>query len=539
MSSKVSLLDCTLRDGGYINDWKFGHDNIVNIFNRAVNSGIEIIEVGFLDERRKFNIDSSIMPDTESVNRIFGQLDKKNTKVVAMIDYGTCGLENIQPCSQCFLDGIRVIFKKNIMYPAMEFCRRLKELGYLVFAQLVSVSSYSDDELREVISLANDVKPYAISMVDTYGLLNPSKLMHIFSIIDEDLDRDIALGFHAHNNFQLGYINATTVLKSNIDRHIFVDGSLYGMGKSAGNAPVELIAMFMNEEMGKSYKITEMQEAITSSILEFQKKSPWGYQLFYYIAASNQCHPNYVSFLMNKRTLSVTAINEILQRIPKEEKLSKNNKLIEQLYLDYQKNECDDSESYKSLEKELKNKKIFVIGPASSVVKYEDKIKEYIKNENPIIISINYYPDRYSPDYVFFTNSGRFVQAATKMCEDNNKSVKIIASSNLTKTSTEFEYVFNYSSLIDAEAEFPDNSMCMLLRILKKLNCDTIALAGLDGYNADSVNYYDTDKEYEFLKNKAESLNNYARHFFNDIKNDVNIVFVTPSKYQEEVTNDC
>ena len=117
MSSKVSLLDCTLRDGGYINDWKFGHDNIVNIFNRAVNSGIEIIEVGFLDERRKFNIDSSIMPDTESVNRIFGQLDKKNTKVVAMIDYGTCGLENIQPCSQCFLDGIRVIFKKNIIIP--------------------------------------------------------------------------------------------------------------------------------------------------------------------------------------------------------------------------------------------------------------------------------------------------------------------------------------------------------------------------------------------------------------------------------------
>ncbi|MBQ9518070.1 MAG: aldolase catalytic domain-containing protein [Eubacterium sp.] len=539
MSSKVSLLDCTLRDGGYINNWCFGHDNIVNIFNRVVNSGTEMIEIGFLDERVDFNTDSCIMPDTESLNKIFDKFDKKNTTVVAMIDYGTCGLQNIQPCSECFLDGIRVIFKKDIMYPAMDFCRQLKELGYLVFAQLVSVSSYTDDELKEVVKLANDIKPYAISMVDTYGLLNPGKLTHILNIIDSNLDKSIALGFHAHNNFQLGYINATTVLKSGIDRHVFVDGSLYGMGKSAGNAPVELIAMYMNDEMGKNYKITEMQEAITSSILEFQKKSPWGYQLFYYIAASNQCHPNYVSFLMNKRTLSVTAINEILQRIPEEEKLSKNLKLVEQLYLDYQKNECDDSKSFNALEQELKNKKILVIGPASSVVKYEDKIKEYIDRENPVIISINYFPDRYSPDYVFFTNSGRFVQSATKMCEERNKAVKIIASSNLTKTSTEFEYVFNYSSLIDTEAEFPDNSMCMLLRILKRMNCNTVALAGLDGYNADSVNYFDTDKEYSFLRNKAESLNNYARRFFKDIKNDVNIVFVTPSRYQEEITHDC
>ena len=86
---KVSLLDCTLRDGGYVNDWNFGHDNLVSIFERVVDSGVEIIEIGFLDERRPFDINRSIMPDTDSVARIYGKLDRKQAMVVGMIDYGT------------------------------------------------------------------------------------------------------------------------------------------------------------------------------------------------------------------------------------------------------------------------------------------------------------------------------------------------------------------------------------------------------------------------------------------------------------------
>ena len=107
----IKLLDCTLRDGGYLNDWKFGQSNLVSIFERLVDSNVDIIEIGFLDERRPFDIDRSIIPDTESVQKIYGKLDRKHSMVVGMIDYGTCGLKNIQPCKDSFLDGIRVIFK--------------------------------------------------------------------------------------------------------------------------------------------------------------------------------------------------------------------------------------------------------------------------------------------------------------------------------------------------------------------------------------------------------------------------------------------
>lgn len=528
------LLDCTLRDGGYVNDWQFGHDNMVNIFERVVSSGTDYIEIGFLDERRPFDMNRSIFPDTDSAERIYGRLDRKGTVVLAMIDYGTCALSNIRSCKDSFIDGIRVIFKKENLLPAMEFCKKIKSLGYRVFSQLVSITSYSDEELMEAVKLANDVAPFAVSVVDTYGLLDPAELTHIMGILDGNLNKDIILGFHAHNNFQLGYINTTTALDHASDRDILVDGTLYGMGKSAGNAPLELVAMYMNERHGKHYIVTEIQEAIATSVMDFQKRSPWGYQLFYYIAAANRVHPNYVSYLMNKRTLSITAVNEILQRIPDEKKLEKDMKLIEQLYLDHQRNECDDTADIEELTRELGGKKILVLGPGSTVMKCTADIMDYIREEYPVIISINYIPEICRPDYMFVTNTTRFVQSASKLHETSSAGVRLIASSNLTKTEREFDFVVNYSGYIDESAEFPDNSMCMLLRLLIKCGCREAALAGLDGYTADSVNYFDTDKEYGFLKDKADSLNRYARDFFAKIAGDIKIRFITPSEYENE-----
>lgn len=125
--NEVELLDCTLRDGGYVNDWEFGHNNLVSIFERLADAGADIIEVGFLDERRRFDINRSIMPDTDCVEKIYGGLDRKKSMIVGMIDYGTCSLAHIKPCRNCFLDGIRVIFKKHLRKEALLFLRSIKK----------------------------------------------------------------------------------------------------------------------------------------------------------------------------------------------------------------------------------------------------------------------------------------------------------------------------------------------------------------------------------------------------------------------------
>lgn len=525
----VKLLDCTLRDGGYVNDWRFGHDNIVSVFERVVDANIDIIELGFLDERREFDIDRSIMPNTDCMGKLYGDLDKKNTMVVGMIDYGTCSLENIKPKSESFLDGIRVIFKKHNRKPALEYCKRIKDLGYKVFVQLVSITSYTDEEIEDLIRLANEVDPYAVSMVDTYGLLHQDNLMHYFSILNKGLNKGIGLGYHAHNNFQMGYANCISMLANDIDREIIVDGSLYGMGKSAGNAPLELLAMHMNERYGKQYQIGQLLEAIDSNVFEFYSPATWGYNMFYFLAASNDCHPDYVKYLMDKRCLSVNSINEILGKLRGEKQLLFDKTYIEDLYVEYQNNVINDESAVKKLGKILRGRKILVLASGASVKSQLTKITDYIKKNNPIVLAINFIPDNIAVDYVFLSNSKRYVGLASKLARNNQA---IIATSNVTpRGKSVFECVLNYNTLIDRSAEIIDNSLIMLLKLLISLDKKSVTLAGCDGYSTRRMNYYNTDMEYDFIKDKASYLNSYTKKFIADNADKINIEFITESLY--------
>lgn len=526
---QIKLLDCTLRDGGYVNDWNFGHDNLVSVFERIVDAGIDIIELGFLDERREFDINRSIMPDSDSMRKIYGNLDKKNTMTVGMIDFGTCGIEHIKPQSESFIDGIRVIFKKHLRVQALEFCGELKKLGYKVFAQLVSVTSYTDEEMLDLVRLANEVKPYAVSMVDTYGLMHQNNLNHYFDILNDNLDPEIGLGYHAHNNFQMGYANCIAMLDHDIERTLVVDGSIYGMGKSAGNAPLELIAMHMNSKFGKNYHISQILECIDSNITQFYYPAKWGYNMFYYLAASNDCHPNYVSYLMNKRTLSVKSINELLGKLEGEKKLLYDEGYMEKLYIEYQNNEVNDELCRKNLSKALKDKNILLIGPGVTVKTQSQKILDYVEKNNPTVISINYVPDLAKPDYVFISNSKRYVQLATKLSREKHT---IIATSNVTATvSGSFEYILNFSTLMDKTAKVVDNSLIMMLKALIGLGVKHVTLAGFDGYSSTDVNYYKENMEYENIKEKADYLNRYTSEFLINNKHLITTEFLTESRY--------
>ncbi len=528
----ISLLDCTLRDGGYINDWEFGYSNLLSAFERLINAGVDIIEIGFLDQRREFDINRSIMPSTECVAKIWGNIDKKNSIVVGMIDYGTCSVEQLQPCSESYLDGIRVIFKKHIMHEAMEFCRQVKALGYKVFSQMVSITSYSDEELEEFTILANSVQPYAVSMVDTYGLLYKDNLLHYFQYLDQHLDTGIRLGYHAHNNFQLAYSNCMEVLRSKARRDLIIDATLYGMGKSAGNAPIELVAMHLNEHYGKTYDMAQLLEAIDGNIMKIYQKHPWGYNLFFYLAASNSCHPNYVQFLMNKHTLSIKSINSILCEIEPEKKLLYSKEHIEQLYYDYLNQECDDNAANMELSKRFSGKTILILGPGKSIQSRQDTILEFIGSEHPIVIAINFIPDGYPVDYVFLSNPRRYIHLLNKL-RQNTQSVQIIATSNVTETRGKFDFILNNETLLDQDAKVMDYSFIMLLKMLKTKLVKAVFCAGLDGYTENGSNYADPDMEYWFTRRNARELNEYVRGHLQQLSHKLSIHFLTPSHYAE------
>lgn len=527
----IELLDCTLRDGGYVNDWQFGHNNIVNLFERLVSAEVDYIEIGFLDDRRPFDIDRTIMPDSKAVNEIFKGLEKGKSTILGMIDYGTCDIGNILPCEESILDGIRVIFKKHKMHEAIAFCGEIKALGYKVFAQAVSITSYSDEELRELIDLVNDLNPFAFSLVDTYGLLHKKQLIHYLRFADEYLNKDIRLGYHAHNNFQLAFANCVELMEQDdIERNLLVDGTLYGMGKSAGNAPIELLAGYMNDNLDKTYHLNQIMEAIDVTILDIYREIPWGYSFKFYVSATHDCHPNYVTYLMNKKKLSMSGINQILSRLEGEKKLLYSQEYVDNLYVEYQQIQCDDTESYKRLEGQLKGRNILLLGPGKTIRTNKAEVDAYIKDNNPAIIAINFIPGEYNVEYAFLSNAKRYVQQATRISTE--KDVKLIATSNVTRAKGEFDYVFSYSNLLDEEALIVDNPMIMLIRLLDGISVNNIALAGFDGYEKTELpDYANANKDHVYSREKAMQINKDVDDSLSRFELATPIEFITPTLY--------
>lgn len=548
MSIKVNLLDCSLRDGGYINDWEFGHNNLINVYERVTESNTDIIEVGFIDDRRPFDCNRSIFPDTASIRNIYSSAKVRPEMVFAMIDYGTCDISNIESCEDSFLDGIRVIFKKHRMVEAMEYCRQIKELGYKVCAQLVSITSYDDDELRQFTEIANEAMPYAVGIVDTYGLLHPTDLLHYYDILEHHLQEDIMIGFHAHNNLQLAYANAITFIDQALaydSRDVIVDGSLYGMGKSAGNAPIELVGKYLTTK-GYPYEIHPMLEAIEESVKEVYQASPWGYKTMFYLSSENDCHPSYVSYFENKGNLSVSGIDELLSLIePEEKKLLYDKELAEQLYQEYVRTHYDDDEAAeklhrlvygtKTLTQERDDKRpVLIVGPGKNIILQKETVKRYIEKHNPYVIAINYIPEDIQTHCVFITKTSRYKQMTDAL---HKHGVHIIATSNVEVKSSDRSdavIVFNREPLLEKQDDITDNSFLMLLKILDQAQVKKLALAGLDGYSDKEDNYYKPSMEYGFVKSIARNLNRRIREELETKYSHIQIEFVTYSKYMQD-----
>lgn len=527
---RVKLLDCTLRDGGYVNDWNFGHNVITGTYKRLEAAGVDYIEVGFLDERREFDINRSITPNTEGFNRIFQNIKKNRAIPVAMIDYGTCRIENIQNCDDTFIDGIRVIFKKEKIEDALPFCQQIKAKGYKLFIQAISITSYSDKEMLDYLEKINIVEPYVFSIVDTYGLLDDRKLENYFYLIENNLSPSIRIGYHAHNNFQLAFSNSIKFLGTATKREIVVDSTVYGMGKSAGNTASELIAMYMNEWYGTEYDINQFLEILDTDLMSIYQKQFWGYKYNFYISAMQKCHPNYVQYLLDKKTLSVTSINEILSEIPSEKKLIYDLNYIEKKYLEYQSHSIDDQSEIEKLAKIVSNRSILLLGPGQSLVENEDKIKEYILNFNPIVVSVNFFTNKYSCDFIFISNSKRYSKLADSISESFN--VQLITTSNITLYDKQADYVLNYLSLMEYNGVNSDNALLLAVASFVRCNTSKVVLAGFDGFKVGSDDYY--DRKYAFAGNEEYivSTNKDTALGIQKLAKEIEIEFLTKSLYE-------
>lgn len=530
--SKISVLDCTLRDGGYVNNFEFSNRTIRTIIGKLGKAKIDIIECGFLRDV-EYDPEKSVYSSVEQITPMITP-KKKHSKYVAMIVTGTISASKIVPRSKDTIDGIRITFHKQEIEEAFSLGYALMDKGYDIFMQPVGTTTYTDVELLSLVERMNEMKPYAFYLVDTLGKLYANQLLKLFYLVDNNLDEDIVIGCHSHNNLQLAFSNAQALIQSGQKRSLVIDASILGMGRGAGNLCTEILTQYINETMEYKYHTELLIELVDEYISPISFMHPWGYSAGYFLAATNNCHPNYVTFLLNKQTLNIKQIYQLLKEIPEDERALYHEKLIDSLYLKFQENEVDDRETISKLKKMLKGRKVFVAAPGKSLLNEKEKVQEFLKDGEPLVICVNSIPDGMTPDILFISNQKRYHQQKK---EYNLKKCPfpVVLTSNIDAGKS-MEYRVNYSDLIVSDAMISDNACLMLFQLLMKIGVDEIYIAGFDGYHTNvERNYYTPSMINSSDRLKLAKLTKHIKKYMKKIESEIKVHYVTESMYDRGV----
>lgn len=514
----IKVLDCTLRDGGYVNNFAFGEKVSKHIIDGLLKTGVECLEIGFL-RNSKTESETTVFTSLKEADALLPNI-AENVKIFAMIVFGKFDIDKIPPKAQTKIDGIRVTFKKHEIDDALTYIKKIQEKGYIVSANPTVVNSYSDAEFLRLIEKMNTYKPDIFAVVDTLGVLKRNDMRRLFYLVNHNLNPEITLAFHSHNNLQLSFSNAQALLETKCERVIIIDSSLRGMGRGAGNLCTELLLQYLNDNYGRHYNLIPVLKLIDEDINRIYATNPWGYNVPYYLAAALECHPNYALFLIDKAALCLESIEAILQSIPENKKSNYDEKLVQELYLKFQENEVDDTEVLAELQKRINNRPILILAPGKTIVSENEKIRKYIELHHPFIISINFRPKDTRVDNIFISNERRY--------GEQNDFSDVIVTSNIK---SENAAKLNYGSYLN-NSEMADNSALMLLKVLVKLGVKKATFAGLDGFASGNDNYFSA----EMVNNaklgwETDKRNNIMREMLQRLKKQIDIDIITTNLY--------
>ena len=259
--NKIQVLDCTLRDGGYCNDCRFGFENEKKIVHGLVEANVDIIECGFLMNTVEYDKDVTRFSSLDEVAKIIPK-NKEGKTFVMLTDYGKYRPEDLPEYNGVSVDGLRVAFHKKDRVVALEECKKIKNKGYKVFVQAMVSLSYTDEEFLDLIRRVNELEPYAFYIVDSFGMMKRKDLTRLFYLVEHNLNEKIKIGFHSHNNMQLAYSNAQSLVDLHSDRELIIDSSVYGMGRGAGNLNTELFVQYLNDNADGNYDIKPLLSII-------------------------------------------------------------------------------------------------------------------------------------------------------------------------------------------------------------------------------------------------------------------------------------
>jgi 4-hydroxy 2-oxovalerate aldolase len=286
---EIKVLDCTIRDGGLMNDHRFDDATVRAVYDACVAAGVDYMEVGYKNSRKQFAGDKYgpwKFCDEADLRRVFGD-NKTDLKLSIMADAGKCDYKtDILPKKDSVIDLVRVAAYIHQIPALMEMIEDAHEKGYEVNANLMAVSTVHESDLEEGLAVLATAPVSAIYLVDSFGSFYSEEVRALMTkYLEACGDTGIHVGIHTHNNQQLAYANTIEAIVAGANR---LDATMSGLGRGAGNCPLELLIGFLKNPR---YKLRPVLDCVEKHIDPLRSTMHWGFDLSYMMTGLLNQHP--------------------------------------------------------------------------------------------------------------------------------------------------------------------------------------------------------------------------------------------------------
>jgi 4-hydroxy 2-oxovalerate aldolase len=289
---ELTVLDCTIRDGGLVNNHQFPDALVRSVYDTCLAAGIDYMEIGYKNSARLFPKDD-FGPwrhcDEDDLNRVVGDHDPDKTglKLAVMADAGKSEWkEKIVPCGESVLSMIRVAFYAHQVSEAVEMIHHAHELGYETTANLMAVSNIKETETDAVLEAIAPTPAGTMVIVDSFGHMYREQIDMLYNKYAKAMEgTGKEIGIHAHNNLQLAFANTIEAIILGANR---ADGTMAGLGRGAGNCPMELMLGFLRNP---KFKLRPVMELLQEHIQPLREKLTWGPLVPYNLTGQMNLHP--------------------------------------------------------------------------------------------------------------------------------------------------------------------------------------------------------------------------------------------------------
>ena len=292
---KIKVFDCTIRDGGLINNHNFDDGFVRSVYKALSEAGVDYMEIGYKNSKDLFSAKEFgkwKFCDDEAIKKVIDGIES-DTKISVMVDVDRVDIKDVKPKKDSPVDMIRVASYVKDIDKAIFLTNHFAGKGYETTINIMAVSRALDNELTEALhQLEAECKAQVIYIVDSFGALYQESVEFLVKKFKGIL-KTKEIGLHAHNNQQLAFGNTIEAIIHDAN---YLDATVYGLGRAAGNCPLELLVGFLKNP---KFDIRPILDLISKEFIPLREKMEWGYIIPYAIAGMLDEHPKAAMALRN------------------------------------------------------------------------------------------------------------------------------------------------------------------------------------------------------------------------------------------------